>query len=171
MPDRRVRRAGSRWRILVHEWLGTGSETGLHYGRAYHVSSSPRGQQRGEATARAMRERKPDARPQHDWTTYTVLENTEFDELVISSWIHLEQMDSGRWWMNVGGVTVNVTADRDGRPKVVSVYGPDDYAEAVPGCRYELSWSRGDGAGQEAEEGELGGTGSFLTEGAGSTAF
>lgn len=52
--------------------------------------------------------------------------------------------------MNVGGVTINVTADRDGRPKVVDVYGPGDYGEAVAGCRYELTWTGGgEGGGDE----------------------
>ena len=136
-----LRRAGSRWRILVHEWLGRTSETGLAYGRAYHVSSSRDAEMRGAETARQLREIKPDADPSHDTTSYTALEGTEFDELVIGSWIHLEQMDNGRWWMNVGGVTINVTADRDGQPKVVDVYGPGDYADLVEGCKYELTWS------------------------------
>jgi hypothetical protein len=92
---------------------------------------------------------RPDLPPPPDLTSYVVLEGTEFDELVVGRWIHLEQMDTGRWWMNVGGVTVNITADRDGRPKVVDVYGPGDYGEAVEGCRYSLAWSADDGDGLE----------------------
>ena len=141
LPDRPVRRAGARWRILVHEWLGAKSGTGLPYGRSWDVSSNPRNRQRGEETARAMRERKPDAQPQHDWASYITLEGTEFDELVVGSWIHLEQMDTGTWWMNVGGVTVNIRVDRDGRPRVVDVYGPGDYGVSFPGCRYSITWS------------------------------
>lgn len=37
---------------------------------------------------------------------------TEFDELVVGQWLHVEQMGSGSWWMAVGGVTVHVRADR-----------------------------------------------------------
>lgn len=65
---------------------------------------------------------------------------TEFDELVVGRWIHIEQMDTGKWWMNIAGVTVWVRADRDGRPTSVDVYGPGDYAEAVEGCEYYLTW-------------------------------
>lgn len=140
MPDRPVRRAGSRWRILVHEWLGAKSG-GLPYGHAYHIGSSPDGPRRHAETRRRLEELAPGPLPP-DQSSHTVLEGTEFDELVISSWLHLEQQDTGRWWLNCGGVTINITADRDGRPKVVDVYGPDDYAGAVEGCRYELTWSR-----------------------------
>ena len=116
----RPRRAGSRWRILVHEISGER--------RAHDVTSDPRSP---------------------DLTSHVVLEGTEFDELVIGRWIHLEQMDTGRWWCNFGGVTINITADRDGRPKVVDVSGPGDYGEAVEGCRYSLTWSADDGDGSE----------------------
>lgn len=135
------RRAGGRWRILVHEYLGKASETGLLYGRAYHVSSSRDAEVRAAKKARQLREIKPDADPSHDSTSYITLEGTEFDELVIGSWIHLEQMDTGVWWMNIGGVTVNIKADRDGRPKRIDVYGPGDYADAAEGCAYYLEWS------------------------------
>ena len=137
---RPVRRAGSRWRILVHQWLGT-KDGGPPYGTAYHVSSDPDSPRRGAETARRLSEMRPDLEPMTDTTEYTVLEGTEFDELVIGRWIHLEQMDTGKWWMNVGGVTINVTADRDGRPKVVDVYGPGDYGEPAGGCRYSVTWS------------------------------
>jgi hypothetical protein len=50
---------------------------------------------------------------------------TEFDELAVGRWCHIEQMDVGRWWMNIGGVTLWVDADRDGRAKSVTVFGPD----------------------------------------------
>lgn len=50
-------------------------------------------------------------------------------------------MDAGQWWIAIGGVTVNVTADRDGRPRKVDVFGPDDYDGRREGCRYSLTWS------------------------------
>jgi hypothetical protein len=59
-----------------------------------------------------------------------------FDELVVDDWCHIEQMDSRKWWMNIGGVTVWVRVDKNGRPKCVDVYGPGDYAPAVEGVRY-----------------------------------
>lgn len=80
-------------------------------------------------------DRKP-----HD-TSSDKLPGTEFDELVVGQSIHLEQMDTGRWWMNIGGVTVWLYADEDGKPTAVSVYGPDDYAEPVDGCDYHLTWT------------------------------
>lgn len=115
------RRAGSPWRILVHEWLGAKATDGIRYGTAYHAGNDPSALPGG--------------------TDCTVLEGTEFDELVIGSWIHLEQVDAGKWWVTIGGVTVNVTADRDGRPRLVDVYGPGDYDDRREGCRYSVTWS------------------------------
>lgn len=69
------------------------------------------------------------------------LPGTEFDELVVGQWIHLEQMDTNSWWMNIGGVTVWVRATRNGKAREVSVYGPNDYAEPVDGCKYSLTWN------------------------------
>lgn len=146
-PDRpkRLRTAGSRWRILVHE-RKPGERMS---GRAHDITSDPQAPRRHAETLRRLGDLRPDLPPSPDLTTVTVLEGTEFDELAVGRWIHLEQMDAGKWWMNVGGVTVNVTADRDGRPKVVDVYGPGDYDDAAEGCRYSLTWSAGDGGGSE----------------------
>ena len=87
---------------------------------------------------------RPDLAPSADDTGYTVLEGTEFDEMVIGRWIHLEQQDAGEWWMSIGGVVVNVTADRDGRPRRVDVYGPGDYDGPAEGCAYSVTWSAGE---------------------------
>lgn len=145
MPRSLPRCAGSPWRILVHEWLGTKGENGIRYGRSYDVGNDPgRPAQRAE-TVRQMCEMRPEAPwPDEDIMTCTVLAGTEFDELVIGRWIHLEKMDTGRWWCNFGGVTINIRVDRDGRPKHVDVYGPGDYAEPEKGCTYEVNWSAGD---------------------------
>lgn len=118
------RRPGSPWRILVHDWLGRQGQrdTGCLYGTSHHITNRPKNGERSEHS------------------TETVFPGTEFDELVIGRWIHLEQMDATRWWINVGGVTVWVVADRDGRPRHVSVFGPEQYAEPAPGCTYSLSW-------------------------------
>jgi hypothetical protein len=130
------RRAGSPWRILVHEYAGER--------KAYDVSNDPAAPGRHAETTRRLNEMRPDLPPSEEATAVTVLAGTEFDELVVGKWIHLEQMDTGRWWMNVGGVTVNISADRDGRPRRVSVYGPGDYAEPEEGCTYEVEWSAED---------------------------
>lgn len=123
MADR-LRRAGSPWRILVHEWLGKGAPT--KYGTAHHVTNESGFGGRTGNTEGSMTHLIP---------------GTEFDELVVGRWIHVEQLDTGRWWLDIGGVTVQVVADRAGRPRHVSVFGPGDYAEPVDGCEYELSWS------------------------------
>ena len=78
--------------------------------------------------------------PDTDTHRTHVIEGTEFDELVVGGFLHVEQMDAGTWSINVGGVTVHVTADRDGRPKRVWVAGPDDYDMRRPGCTYRLTW-------------------------------
>lgn len=136
------RRAGSPWRILAHEYLGNSGET--TYGRAFDISNNPQAPARRAETLRQLAEINPAAEVPPDDTAFTVCEGSEFDELVVGRWIHLEQMNTGQWWMNVGGVTINVTADRDGRPKMVDVYGPGDYAEPVEGCKYRLDWSAED---------------------------
>ena len=138
-----LRRAGSPWRILVHEWLGDRQQIRrFMHGRAYDISNNPSAPRQHAETRRRLEGINPDLGPlPPDDTSHTVLEGTEFDELVVGKWIHLEQMDTGKWWMNVGGVTVNVTADRDGRPKCVDVYGPGDYGMPVEGCKYSLMWS------------------------------
>lgn len=119
-------RAGSNWRLLVHDMEGRKS-----YGKAHNVVSDKR---------QGLLPTSPDpADSQYERTL--VIPNTEFDELVVGKWIHVEQMNTGRWWVNIGGVTVQVIADRRGRPRHVSVYGPGSYAEPVDGCEYELAWS------------------------------
>jgi hypothetical protein len=121
----RVRRAGGRWRLLVHEALPRGAS-----GDAHHIASE---------------RRREDSVIEHDgdefWSRTYEFPGTEFDELVVGRWIHIEQMDTGFWWMNIGGVTVHVKADRDGRPTHVVVHGPGDYTAPVEGCTYEVVWS------------------------------
>lgn len=117
-----TRIAGGRWRLLVHDYLGRQKDSPIRYGTSHHVQSYSDGVAGEHSTKR-------------------VLPDTEFDELVVGRWIHIEQMDTGRWWMNVGGVTLWVTADREGRPRRVDVYGPGDYAEPVDGVTYECTWS------------------------------
>lgn len=124
MSGGRLRRAGARWRLLVH---------GRH-GPAHHVTPDP-----------GFAARYPDG--PHSRTH--LIADTEFDELTVGSWLHVEQMDGSVWWMNIGGVTVHVTADRDGRPKLVWVCGPQDYDAPREGCRYELSWTDPDRYGKE----------------------
>lgn len=130
----RLRRPGSPWRLLVHRWAGRcpGEREG-GYDLSHHVTSDA-----------AFGGRVPDS--EHSRTH--VIEGTEFDELVVGSWLHAEQMDTHVWWINAGGVTVHVTADRDGRPRHVWVAGPDDYDERKPGCTYRLTW------GEHVEEPE-----------------
>ena len=63
---------------------------------------------------------------------------------MVGRWLWAEQMDAGVWHIVIGGVVVMVRADRDGRPKRVSVHGPGDYDGPVEGCEYEVTWTAGD---------------------------
>jgi hypothetical protein len=94
--------AGGKWRLLVHDRLERRAPGGILYGTSRSVASSRKlaGEDGPHKAA-------------------TVLEDAEFDELVVGSWLHVEQMSAGSWWMDIGGLIVNVTADRDGRPKLV----------------------------------------------------
>jgi len=115
---RRLRRAGARWRLLVHRVRP--SRDGYLSDHAYDIRSHGRD-------------------PTGPYGSTTVVAGTEFDELVVGSWLHVEQMDVGVWWLNVGGVTLNIRADRDGRPQWVSVTGP--YDDGVEGVTYECQWT------------------------------
>lgn len=64
-----------------------------------------------------------------------------FDEVVVDRWLHVEQQNASQWWLNIAGVTVHVDVDRDGRPTRLTVHGPGDYDDPVPGCDYALCWS------------------------------
>lgn len=127
----RYRRAGSRWRLLVHN-MAAGGMAGV----SHHVKSHPDEGNLPHAVGNPdTRARMDEIAAQHSITT--VLAGTEFDELVVGHFLHVEQMDTGLWWMDVGGVTVHVRADRDGNPKSVIV----DLDEKRDGVTYEL---RGD---------------------------
>jgi hypothetical protein len=112
----RLRRPGSPWTVRVHTWTD-GEQTPTHSFSNRSVSADTE-HHRGH-----------------------LFPNAEFDELVVGRWLHVEQMDNCTWWMNVGGVTVHVTADRDGRPTKVVVHGPGDYDEPREGCEYSLTWT------------------------------
>jgi hypothetical protein len=117
----RLRRPGSPWRVKADAWEGG------RYGVSYHVASdSTFGGGDGKDS---------------EWSKHVELPGTEFDELVVGRWLHVEQQDTSVYWMDVGGVTINVRVDRDGRPKAVDVYGPGDYAEPVEGVAYSLAWT------------------------------
>jgi hypothetical protein len=126
--SRAPRRAGSPWRILVHSMEPKGMS-----GDSWHVASDRMFGGGGEDTSVEDRGRTYHQR-------HIELPGTDFDELVISRVLHVEQMDVGTWWLNVGGVVIHVTADRDGRPKHVLVEGPGVNDDPVEGCTYELSW-------------------------------
>jgi hypothetical protein len=51
-------------------------------------------------------------------------------------------MDARRWWMDIGGVTVWIEVDRDGRPRNVTITRPAVQDTAVPECSYRLDWDR-----------------------------
>lgn len=123
-----IRRAGARWRILVHQMLPRGAS-----GSSHHVSSHPDRDGSCDYTV--------DADGQTFHVRHTVLDGYDLDEVVVGKFLHLEQMDIGVYWLNIAGVTVWIRADRDARPTAVDVYGPSDYAQPVPGCTYHLTWS------------------------------
>lgn len=114
----RLRRAGSPWRLLVHEPGPAGA--------SHHVTNRPT--------------YGGNALPNTDRRRTHVLEATEFDELAVGRWLHVEQMEAGRWWLNIGSITVWIEADRDGRPRAVAVIGPAGQESTAPACTYRLDW-------------------------------
>jgi hypothetical protein len=136
---RRLRRAGSPWRILVHDYVG-GDPC---YGKSHDVTNDPDAYLGNlSAEVRRLVDANRRATEEAGLSETINLPGTEFDELVIGHWIHLEQMNASQWWINVGHVVLWVTVDRDGRPREVQVYGPGAYDDPYPGCKYHLTWSR-----------------------------
>jgi hypothetical protein len=131
--------AGARWRLLVHRVNPQPLDDGPLYDLSYDVTSDPQAAEKEAATAQRLVE--IGGRPQTPQPPPTVLLDTEFDELVVGSFLHIEQMDEGLWWMNIGGVTVHVRADPDGNPTSVRVSGPLDYDEPREGVVYECTWT------------------------------
>jgi hypothetical protein len=116
---------GGDWRILVHGDYHRGMAR-----KSWHFTSDPDAQRRHDEVLAGL--------SIDDCTSVTILPGTDFDELVIGHWIHLEQMNADTWWMGIGGVTVHVTADRAGKPTLVRVNMPGTYDGPVEGCEYHL---------------------------------
>lgn len=111
-----IRRPGSPWRLLVHEYAGEQPD-GTLYSTSHTVSNDPE----------AAKSRGP---LQH---VYLLPPTTEFDELVVGRWLHVEQMDEALWWLDIGGLVVHVVAGDDGKP--VSVWW--DLDDRRDGVTYE----------------------------------
>lgn len=101
----------------MHERHARRQDDGTLYGTAHSIASTPE-------LAGSEREH---FRPQ-------VLAGTEFDELVVGDAIRIEQLDASLWFVDIGGLSMDVTIDRDGRPRKVFVREP----EPVEGCRVEF---------------------------------
>ncbi len=121
----RIRRAGARWRVLVHEMLPRGRSGSSHqFGSV--ISDGDVAIEWPDGTFHSRG---------------TNLAGYDLDEVVVGRFLHLEQKNVGLYWLNVGGVTIWIRADRDGHPTAVDVYGPSDYDQPVDGCKYHLTWS------------------------------
>lgn len=131
-----IRRAGSRWRLLAHQMLPDGA-----CGDSIHVKSDA-----GFGCPAGKVERDSAVRLDGVATQHRVVvhDGYEFDELVVGSFLHAEQLDVGVYRVDVGGVVVTVRADPDGRPQQVTVFGPDEDADPAEGCTYTLRWTAED---------------------------
>jgi len=41
-----------------------------------------------------------------------------FDELVVDDWLHIEKLDTNRWWMRLGDADIQVEIGEGGRVRV-----------------------------------------------------
>jgi hypothetical protein len=119
--------AGSSWRLLVHE---QDPDKPPGYSRMAHdvvpVAS---------------------AREHGEHSTEHVIPG-DFDELVVGSWLHVEEMGasgddgepvtdgSSRWWMSVAGAVLWVDVDAEGRPTALSYHPPGTADDVVAGVTY-----------------------------------
>jgi hypothetical protein len=46
---------------------------------------------------------------------------SEFDELVVDQWLHVERMTNSEWWLQVGDARICVTVGNDGKAKKVTI--------------------------------------------------
>jgi hypothetical protein len=61
------------------------------------------------------------------------LPDTDFDELVVGQWLHVEWMDADRWWVRIGDVAIWITVDPSGDARQVEIYPPrDPTADTIP---------------------------------------
>lgn len=141
---KRLRTAGSKWRVKVH---GDRDEAGM-FNMSHHIAHDRdfgSGRKGGYDRLRREFPSIVEHGQAHEFP------GTEFDELVVGQFLHIEQMDTGYWWGSIGGVVIHVKADRDGRPKVVTVHMPGMWDDAVPGCEYVLNEAPWPGsAGEES---------------------
>lgn len=136
MTRAHLRRPGSSWRVLVHGWARD-PDTGrwVPDGRSFDVTSNTDAPvKHAEHRAWFTERGKPDARQGQE---AIVLADTVFDELVLGGGaaLHIEEMDSGVYWVNIGGVHLTLRIDRAGNPTSVFSEGVVDPRD---GCTYEL---------------------------------
>ena len=98
-------REAYRWRILCHTRDGSSAGT---WSAGNHATEN---------------DSHDDVQPQ----------STEFDELVVGHWLHIEEMDTRVWWIDIGGIVIWVHVRKDGRPKSVFV----EQQHSVDGCTYK----------------------------------
>lgn len=114
-PKVNRKRPGATWRLLVHEMIGKQSS-----GTSYDIFSHQEDADHALATQRKLEaSAEAQGRTYPDYSVRQVLPDTEFDELVVGRWLHVEQMSDTDYWMDIGGLVVNVTCRPDGTPKVV----------------------------------------------------
>lgn len=95
-----------RWSVQVDEYPAKGEKM---YGPRTIVSSWGRGDT-------------------DDYATNIGCPNTEVDEIFIDGWFHCELMGGRDYWLNVGGIDINVRVGKDGRAERI-IYR----VEAEPG--------------------------------------
>lgn len=117
----------------MHERHPRRQDDGTLYGKAHTVTSDPDAPRLHAERMARLRALKP-GQELEDLESVTVLAGTEFDELVVGSAIHIEQLDASLWYVDIGGLSMDVTIDRDGKPRKVFVREP----EPVEGCRVEF---------------------------------
>jgi hypothetical protein len=88
------RASGARWRVSAYAW---NRQTRM-FGNSFEAGSLV-------------------DTPDDPWRTSVPTPDMEVDEVVIGRWLHLEQMNSRDWWLNVAGVVLNIRVDREGRPR------------------------------------------------------
>lgn len=116
---------GSRWRVLVH---GTD-------GRAHDITSNPDAPAKQAALAADLQQRRGADTPPYLGEPPIVLADTVFDEVAVDSWLHVEQMDTNRWWMSVAGLHINVRVGRNGKAQDVLV----EMDDPQPGVSYRIN--------------------------------
>lgn len=82
----------------------------------------------------------------NDGSSLNVVNDGQFDELVLEDILHLEQMDNRFWWMRLGDAAVWIRVPTKGKPTISIHFGDQAHDDnGVTWKLYGAPQTKGDG--------------------------